>query len=82
MKKGFILSFSICIFSSALYSQTIWLYDFGTATGSFNTPNSTSTFLPDPTSGLDQVRVGDAGGGFELVNLSGTDSESKDYSIH
>ena len=53
-----------------------WVYDFGTATGSFNTPSSTSGFLPDPQTngGFDQVRVGNTGGGFELVN-TGSDSE-------
>ena len=54
-----------------------WDYNFGTATGSYNTPSSTSGFLPDPPAGggLDQVRVGAAGGGFALVNSSGSDSE-------
>jgi hypothetical protein len=52
-----------------------WIYDFGTATGSFNSSSSTSGFLPDPLSGSDQVRVGDTGGSFDLVNPGGLDSE-------
>ncbi len=52
-----------------------WVYDFGTATGSFST-EGTSDFLPDPPTngGSDQVRVGNTGGGYALVN-PGSDSE-------
>jgi hypothetical protein len=46
-----------------------WQYDFGTSTGSFTTPSGTSTtFLPQPPSGEDFVRVGSAGGGIYLDN--------------
>jgi hypothetical protein len=64
------------ILSTNLLAQP-WDYNFGTATGSHNTPSSTSGFLPDPPAGggSDLVRVGDAGGGFALVNSSGSDSE-------
>ncbi len=63
------------ILSSNLLAQP-WIYDFGTATESFTDASSTSGFLPDPPTGggSDQVRVGNTGGGFALVN-PGSDSE-------
>ena len=62
-------------------AQTIWNYDFGTGTGTYNTASGNSTtFLPTPPTngGTARVRVGSAGGSFNLVNPGsslGTDSE-------
>jgi len=77
MKNLILLISAVLLLDNTAFTQTIWTYDFGTATGSFNTASSTSTFLPDPPAGTDQVRVGFAGGGFELLNPLGTDSELK-----
>ena len=57
----------------------LYNYDFGTGTGSHTTGIST-TFLPDPPAGggSDRVRIGTAGGSFDLVNPGdalGTDTE-------
>jgi hypothetical protein len=46
-----------------------YTYDFGTSTGSHTSGASTSFFSDTPTNGgTYRVRVGTAGGGFELVN--------------
>ena len=44
-----------------------WSYDFGTSTGSFSSGSST-TFLPPPpgNGGTARVRIGTAGGSFNL----------------
>lgn len=61
----------IILFNILTYGQP-WNYNFGTATGSFNTLNTPSTiFLPDPPSGGGadaRVRVGTTGGSFNLEN--------------
>lgn len=50
------------------YSQP-WVYDFGTATGSYSISGGASTsFLPTPSSGIARVRVGTNGGSFNLNN--------------
>ncbi len=77
MKNLILLISAVLLLHTTAFTQTIWTYDFGTASGSFNTASSISTFLPDPPAGTDQVRVGFAGGGFELLNPLGTDSELK-----
>ncbi|MBT8382863.1 MAG: hypothetical protein KJO59_10940, partial [Ignavibacteria bacterium] len=65
----------IVLFSLQLLAQP-WQYDFGTATGSFTTSNSSSTtFLPTPPAGNGFVYLGSAGGRFDLVNPGGSDSE-------
>jgi len=49
----------------------LWTYDFGTGTGSFTTSSgSSTTFLPQPTTGGgdDFVRVASGGGGLHLEN--------------
>jgi len=46
-----------------------WTYDFGTGTGVFSTASGISTtFLPQPTSGEDRVRMGTGSGSFNLEN--------------
>jgi hypothetical protein len=49
-----------------------WIFNFGTATGTFSTANTvdTSAFLPAPETngGKARVRVGSQGGGFSLEN--------------
>jgi len=68
MKKITFLFISIFLILQTGNAQP-WQYDFGTGTGSFTTPSGTSTtFLPQPPSGEDFVRVGSAGGGIYLDN--------------
>ena len=64
------------ILSTNLLAQP-WDYGFDGATaGTFITANTSSeTFLPPATAGNDRVYVGNAGGGFELVNSGGSDYE-------
>jgi len=66
----------IVLFSMQLVAQP-WDYGFDEATaGHFNTANTSSeTFLPAATVGNDRVYVGNCGGGFSLVNSSGSDFE-------
>lgn len=57
-----------------------WTYNFGTGTGVYNTSGGTSTtFLPQPTSGNDFIRLSANGGSFNLENSGlaslGSDSE-------
>jgi hypothetical protein len=57
-----------------------WAYDFGTATDSYTAASSSSTtFLPQPESGEDFVRIGSGGGGIYLENpgISGFGSETE-----
>lgn len=58
--------------ASTAAAETVWNYDFGQATGSFTTGESTS-FLPapPPDGGVARVRVGSGGGQFALVNPGG-----------
>ena len=56
---------------AGIQAQTIWNYDFGTGSGTFNTASSASTtFLPTPpvNGGTARVRVGSGGGSFNLEN--------------
>ncbi|MFC2100463.1 T9SS type A sorting domain-containing protein [Bacteroidota bacterium] len=53
-------------YSDSLKAQT-WSYDMGTDTGTHSSGTSTS-FLPDPVSGNDFVRVGSGGGAIILEN--------------
>lgn len=63
----YIITF-IVLFSLQLFAQP-WDYNFGTGTGTFNTPSTFSeTFLPTAPSGTARVYIGDAGGQFELSN--------------
>jgi len=78
MKK--LLLFLLFIFLNIqLFSQAPWNYNFGTGTGVFNTPSTSSTsFLPTPASGTAFVYIGNAGGAFTLSNPGtslGTGSE-------
>lgn len=45
-----------------------WNYEFGAGTGSISTPGESTTFLPTPPSGTARVRIGTAGGSFNLEN--------------
>ncbi len=68
MKTITVLFIFILLILQESYAQP-WQYDFGTSTGAFTTPSGTSTtFLPQPDSGEDFVRVGNAGGGLYLDN--------------
>ena len=56
----------------------VWTYDFGTVTGSFTSGTPSESFLPNPPSGTDRVRVGTNPGSISLVNPGigiGTGSE-------
>jgi hypothetical protein len=53
------------LFIDSAYSQP-WNYNFGTSTGTYNTTNSSETFLPTPPSGIARVRRGNQGGSFNL----------------
>ncbi|HMN17711.1 MAG TPA: T9SS type A sorting domain-containing protein [Ignavibacteriaceae bacterium] len=67
MKK---LGLLILLFSIVNYAQP-WNYNFGTSTGTYSTNGVSLTFLPDPPSGggVDsRVRIGTAGGSFNLEN--------------
>lgn len=57
------------LITASASADTIWNYDFGQATGTFTTGESTS-FLPAPPAdgGTARVRVGTGGGQFALVN--------------
>jgi len=78
MKKLFALILGLMLATGILFAQP-WVYDFGTETRSFpSTGYTNSTFLPQPTSGEDYVKVG-SGGGIYLNNPGlddfGSDSE-------
>lgn len=45
-----------------------WNYDFGTVASSSHSSGISTTFIPDPPSGSDRVRVGSTGGSFVLQN--------------
>ena len=45
-----------------------WNYNFGTGTGTYTSNTASETFLPNPTSGTDRVRVGTNPGSISLVN--------------
>ena len=68
MKKTFSL-FIILIFTGlqTIISQP-WHYDFGTGTGSFTTSGISTTFLPSPPTDSVRIRLGSAGGSFNLEN--------------
>jgi hypothetical protein len=69
MRKPFILVYLgiILALAAGTASGQPWSYDFGTSTGSFSSGSST-TFLPSPPSngGTPRVRIGTAGGSFNL----------------
>lgn len=68
MKKIFALIPGLMLMISVLFAQP-WVYDFGTETRSFpSTGYNSFTFLPQPTSGEDYVRVGSGGGRIYLNN--------------
>ncbi len=68
MKTIIVLFVFVYLISHRGYAQP-WQYDFGSSTGSFTTASSSSTtFLPQPPSGEDFVRVGTSGGGLYLDN--------------
>lgn len=68
MKKTFSL-FIILIFTclQTIISQP-WHYDFGTGTGTFTTSGVSTTFLPSPPTDSVRIRLGSAGGSFNLEN--------------
>ncbi|MFA5805533.1 MAG: T9SS type A sorting domain-containing protein [Melioribacteraceae bacterium] len=77
--KRLILILSLSI-NTILIAQP-WTYNFGSGTGTYNTASGTSTtFLPAPSTngGTSFVRIGSAGGSFNLDNPGttlGTDTE-------
>ena len=56
----------ILFIGTGLFAQP-YVYDFGDATGSHEADTST-IFLPQPSSGTARVRIGSGGGGFFLNN--------------
>jgi hypothetical protein len=78
-------TFSIRLFSTFFFTflvggswGQVWVYNFGTGTGTFNSTTASESFLPNPPSGTDRVRVGNNPGSIALVNpgiILGTDTE-------
>lgn len=64
--------------AKAQLTNTNWIYNFGTSTGTFSSNAASTTFLPAPPAGggEDRVRVGSGGGSFTMTNVSGFGSGS------
>jgi len=64
--------------AKAQLTNTNWIYNFGSSTGTFSTATNSTTFLPAPSAGggEDRVRVGGGGGSFTMTNVSGFGSGS------
>lgn len=60
------LVFTFCMFS--VVSAQPWTYDFGTSTGTHASNAVSETFLPAAPAGSDRVRVGGAGGSWNMEN--------------
>jgi autotransporter-associated beta strand protein len=61
--------FLILVFCSGTESWgQPWTYDFGTSTGNYTSSSASETFLPNPSSGTDRVRVGTNPGSIILAN--------------
>jgi|GEM_PF-4729869 len=67
-KLKFGLIFFILLFRGSSLQAQIWNYDFGTGTGSYTTPGESTSFLPAAPSGTSRIRVGSAGGSFNMEN--------------
>ncbi len=72
MKRQFWLAALFLITCSSFFAQP-WQYDFGTETGSFSAAGVSTSFLPQPGSGEDRIRIGSAGGSFNLENLNNSE---------
>lgn len=64
--------------AKAQLTNTNWIYNFGTSTGTFSNNAVSTIFLPAPPAGggEDRVRVGGGGGSFTMTNVSGFGSGS------
>ncbi len=68
MKELTFITALVLLMGTSAWSQP-WTYDFGTGTGVYSTASGVSlTFLPQPTSGEDRIRMGTGGGSFNLEN--------------
>lgn len=72
MKRQFWLAALFLIICNSVFAQP-WQYDFGTETGSFSAAGVSTSFLPQPSSGEDRIRIGSAGGSFNLENLNNSE---------
>lgn len=76
MRKAMLAAWAVLIMGGGLKAET-YIYDFGTATGTYSTNNSASTtFLPAPPSGGGTARVrmsNNGGGSFVLANPGNPD---------
>jgi hypothetical protein len=56
------------VIHSLIFAQP-WQYDFGSETGSFTAAGVSTNFLPQPSSGDERIRIGSAGGSFNLESF-------------
>ncbi|NOS85877.1 MAG: T9SS type A sorting domain-containing protein [Ignavibacteria bacterium] len=69
MSKTFTLIILLLIINLQKTSSQPWHYDFGTGTGSYSTASGVSyAFLPSPPTDSIRIRMGSAGGSFNLEN--------------
>lgn len=68
MKKAFTLFVLFFIITCTNIFAQPWHYDLGTGTGTFTTIGASTTFLPSPPTDSVRVRLGSAGGSFNLEN--------------
>lgn len=68
MKKAFMLFILFFIITSTNIFTQPWHYDLGLGTGTFTTAGVSTTFLPSPPTDSVRIRLGSAGGSFNLEN--------------
>lgn len=68
MKKAFTLFVLFFIITNTNIFTQPWHYDFGTSTGTYTTSGVSTTFLPSPPTDSVRIRLGSAGGSFNLEN--------------
>ncbi len=71
MLKKAVWGFVLLVYIFSGIAQTTSIQDFGNTTSTFSTASSTSTtFIPNPTTGTSYVRIGGAGGSINRVTAS------------
>lgn len=69
MLKNFVFVILLLIINLQYTSSQPWHYDFGTGTGTYSVSNGINyTFLPSPPTDSIRIRMGSAGGSFNLEN--------------